>query len=287
MRLLLRRIGRGAGRLLLTEPDRSNDRPRSRRLSRPAPGRFPLVPPALVLRAVRRPALFARLACRGAGGEARRGPARRGAAARRQRPAAAPEVARDFRRPAGLAPRRRSGARNRQRHLRAGAVRQVRPRLPGADDGALVSRAVSGAARLAPAAVPGARDDPGRISPGDLGRRRADRAGGGRDPDRRSAEARRRHEPAPPRRGQRMVRFDAVLAAEPQSQGIDRHRHAAPARGRPRRPCDEAGRLGGRLVPGDRRRGRTARNPHAGRIDRHSPRGRRRLATASANRSRR
>ena len=30
-----------------------------------------------------------------------------------------------------------------------------------------------------------------------------------------------------------------------------------------------------------------ARNPHAGRIDRHSPRGRRRLARASANRSRR
>ena len=51
---------------------------------------------------------------------------------------------------------------------------------------------------------------------GDLGRRRADRAGGGRDSDRRSAQARRRHEPAPPRRGQRMVRFDLVLAPQPQ-----------------------------------------------------------------------
>ena len=175
----------------------------------------------------------------------------------------------------------------RQRHLRAGAVRQVRPRLPRADDGALVSRAVSGAARLDPAAVPGARDDPGRIPPGDLGRRRADRAGGGRDPDRRSAQARRRHEPAPPRRGQRMVQFDAVLAAEPQSDRIDRHRHAAPARRRSRRPRHEAARLGARVLSRDRRTGRAVRNPHADRIDRLSPRGGRRFARASASRSRR
>ena len=57
---------------------------------------------------------------------------------------------------------------------------------------------------------------------------------------------------------QRLVRLDALSAAQRQGEGRDRHRHAAPARGRSRRPRARLGRLGGRLVSGDRRRGRDA-----------------------------
>ena len=51
----------------------------------------------------------------------------------------------------------------------------------------------------------------------------------------------------PPRRGQRLVRLDALFAAQRQAEGRDRHRHAAPARGRSRRPRAR-GRAAGSVV---------------------------------------
>ena len=73
------------------------------------------------------------------------------------------------------------------------------------------------------------------------------------------------HVAEPPRRRQRLVRLDALFAAQRQAEGRDRHRHAAPARGRSRRPRARPGRLGGRLVSGRRRRGRGARDRDAAR----------------------
>ncbi len=120
-------------------------------------------------------------------------------------------------------------------------------------------------ARFAARAPGRARDDPRGLSARDLGRRRADRPRRRRHPDRRPAEADRRHVAEPPRRRQRLVRLDALFAAQRQAEGGDRHRHAAPARGRSRRPRARPGRLGRRLVSGRRRRGRGARDRDAAR----------------------
>ena len=92
----------------------------------------------------------------------------------------------------------------------------------------------------------------------------------------------------PPRRRQRMVRRNALFAPERQDERGDRHRHAAAARRRSRRPCHEAGRLGRALVPGDRR----ARRDSSHRVDpfgpkEFRPRGRRGACMPSANRWRR
>ena len=218
------------------------------------------LPRALLHRASLRADVLAGLARRGSGGEAsgrRRG---KREAARRQRAAAAPEVARRLGRPAGVAPRPRSDARHRQRHLRPGPLGQVRPRLPRDHDLRLVPVAVCDQARLGARAAGRAHDLARRLSAGDLGRRRHDRPRRRRDPDRRPPEARRRDVAEPPRRRQRLVRFDALFAAQRQAKGRDRHRHAAPARGRSRRPRLEAGRLGRGLLSGGRRRGRGARH---------------------------
>ncbi len=86
--------------------------------------------------------VFAGVARRGSGGEAsgrRRG---RGEAAYRQRAAPALEVARRLGGAAGVAARPRSDARHRQRHLRPGSFRQIRPRLPDDHDHRLVPVAV-------------------------------------------------------------------------------------------------------------------------------------------------
>ena len=94
-------------------------------------------------------------------------------------------------RAAGLAPRSRSHSRDHQCHLRAGALRQVRSRLPGDHD-----------VRPGPARYlrPGFRQrevplqelttTARRVPHGDVGRRRPDGAGGGFDPDRRSWSSR-------------------------------------------------------------------------------------------------
>ena len=87
-------------------------------------------------------------------------------------------------------------------------------------------------------------DDERRVPAGDLGRRGADRARRRRDPDRRSAEARRRDVGKPPHGRQRLVRRHALFAAQRQDEGLDRHRDAAPARGRSRRPCARGRRAG-------------------------------------------
>ena len=131
------------------------------------------------------------------------------------------------------------------------------------DGVALVPGAVSDPPSGRAAAAPRADHDEGRVPDGDLGRRGADRARGRRDPDRRSAEARRRDVGKPPRGRQRLVRRHALFAAQRQDEGLDRHRDAAPARGRSRRPCAQAGGLGDRGVPGDRGGRRDIRNRDA------------------------
>ena len=60
--------------------------------------------------------------------------------------------------------------------------------------------------------------------------------------------------------------FDGTLYSRlRQGEGRDRHHHAASARGRPGRPCPQAGGVGGRLLPGDRRGRRRARRRDASR----------------------
>ena len=171
-------------------------------------------------------------------------------AARRQRAAPAPEIARRLGRPAGLAPRPRPAL----------AIVNVTYAQDLSDKFARDCRAIMTsdwyqalfATRLA-----SPREPLPELATTRGGFRMATSVGGvltGRGADviliddpLKPADAMSRE---PPRRGQRLVRFDALFAAQRQAEGRDRHRHAAAARGRSRRPRARAGRLGGRLVPG-------------------------------------
>ena len=181
----------------------------------------------------------------------------KGEAAHRQRAAAASEIAHRLGRAAGLAPRPRSDARHRQRHLRPGPLGQIRPRLPDDHGVGLVPALFRDPPRFAPRAAGRARDHRGRLSPGDLGRRRAHRPRRRRDHHRRPAEAGRRDVAEPPRRapttgstarsirGSTTRQKGAIVIVMQRLHEDDLAGHVM-----------EAGRLGGRLVAGDRGRGR-------------------------------
>ena len=120
--------------------------------------------------------LFAKLAYRGHGGQASKRPQRPHASSDHQHPAEASQIARCVNRPSGLAAWPRSDAGDHQRHIRAGALRQVRSRLSCDHDIRLVPFTVCDAARFGAGILAGACDDARRFPDGDLRRWRADRA---------------------------------------------------------------------------------------------------------------
>ena len=97
------------------------------------------------------------------------------------------------------------------------------------------------------------RDDRAGLARRHLGRRGIDRAGCRHHRHRRPAKARGGVVADPAASGQRVVRPHALQPAQRQALGCDRADHAPIARGRPRRPCADAGAVGGRAPPGDRR----------------------------------